>query len=42
MILTLTPNPALDQTILIEQLRVGEVNRFQESQLDPAGKSVNV
>lgn len=42
MILTLTPNPAVDQTIFVHHLAVGEVNRFHESQFDPAGKGVNV
>ncbi|MCL5962151.1 MAG: 1-phosphofructokinase [Chloroflexi bacterium] len=42
MIITLTPNPAVDQTIFVDRLEVGEVNRFRESQLDPAGKGINV
>lgn len=42
MILTITPNPAVDQTIFVSGLDIGEVNRFRESQLDPAGKGVNV
>ncbi|HET8656272.1 MAG TPA: 1-phosphofructokinase [Longimicrobiaceae bacterium] len=41
MILTLTLNPAVDQTIVLERLRDGEVNRFREQQLDPAGKGIN-
>ncbi|MHB1134342.1 MAG: 1-phosphofructokinase [Chloroflexota bacterium] len=42
MIITLTLNPAVDQTVFVRQLAVGEVNRFHESQLDPAGKGINV
>lgn len=41
MIITLTPNPSVDQTIFIDRLEPGEVNRFVSSQLDPAGKGVN-
>ncbi|MCL5264463.1 MAG: 1-phosphofructokinase [Chloroflexi bacterium] len=42
MIITLTLNPAVDQTIFVDHLEVGQVNRFNESQLDPAGKGINV
>ncbi len=42
MIITCTYNPALDQTLFVRQVQLGEVNRFTESQLDPAGKGVNV
>lgn len=42
MIITLTLNPAVDQTVFVDRLVVGEVNRFDESQLDPAGKGINV
>lgn len=42
MIITCTYNPALDQTLFVTQVQLGEVNRFRESQLDPAGKGVNV
>jgi 1-phosphofructokinase family hexose kinase len=42
MIVTLTANPAVDQTLWLDRLRVGEVNRPAEVQLDPAGKGVNV
>jgi len=41
MIITLTLNPAVDQTILVERLEIGAVNRFRESHLDPAGKGIN-
>ncbi len=42
MVITLTPNPAVDQTVFLDRLEVGDVNRFGTSQLDPAGKGVNV
>lgn len=41
MILTLTPNPALDKTLLVAALKHGTVNRARESHLDPGGKGVN-
>lgn len=42
MIITLTLNPSVDQTVFVRGLEVGQVNRFHESQLDPAGKGINV
>jgi 1-phosphofructokinase family hexose kinase len=42
MILTVTPNPAVDQTMWLEQISLGAVNRVAEAQLDPAGKGINV
>jgi 1-phosphofructokinase len=42
MILTLTLNPAVDLTLWLERLEVGGGNRALESQLDPAGKGINV
>ena len=42
MIVTLTPNPSLDRTIAIDDLRRGEVLRATSSRLDPGGKGVNV
>ncbi|MBI4497224.1 MAG: 1-phosphofructokinase [Chloroflexi bacterium] len=42
MIITLTPNPAVDHTSIVDCLKVGTVNRFQYSYLDPAGKGINV
>lgn len=41
MILTVTPNPALDQTMFLEHFRTGSVNRARATHLDPAGKGVN-
>lgn len=42
MIITLTLNPAVDQTVWVQRLAMGAVNRLRESQLDPAGKGINV
>lgn len=41
MIITLTLNPAVDQTMFVESLLPGEVNRVHQTQLDPAGKGIN-
>lgn len=42
MIITLTPNPTVDKTLFLDQLVLNDVNRYEESQLDPAGKGINV
>jgi len=42
MIITLTLNPAVDQTVWVPRLEVGAVNRARQAHLDPAGKGVNV
>jgi 1-phosphofructokinase len=42
MIITLTLNPAVDLTTVVQHLDVGGINRYREPQLDPAGKGVNV
>jgi 1-phosphofructokinase family hexose kinase len=42
VIITVTPNPAVDQTMWIRKLEAGEVNRAHETQIDPAGKGINV
>ncbi len=41
-IITVTLNPAIDQTLVVEQLAVGEANRVTESRTDPGGKGINV
>lgn len=41
MIVTFTPNPAVDKTLLVAALRHGSVNRCRESHLDPGGKGIN-
>jgi 1-phosphofructokinase family hexose kinase len=42
MIVTVTLNPAVDQTLWVERLSSGAEQRSSESQLDPAGKGINV
>lgn len=43
MILTVTPNPAVDQTVILEEpLTASEVNRSFDYQFDAGGKGVNV
>ncbi len=42
MIVTLTPNPAVDQTIWIDRLNQATVTRYRQWELDPAGKGINV
>ena len=41
-IVTVTLNPAIDQTLVVEQLRVGEGNRVTDLRTDPGGKGINV
>lgn len=41
-VVTVTLNPAIDQTIQVPHFRAGEVNRVTQSQIDPGGKGVNV
>ena len=42
MIVTVTPNPAVDQTVRVHRLEIAAVNRFFSPQLDASGKGVNV
>ncbi|MDI6828166.1 MAG: 1-phosphofructokinase [Armatimonadota bacterium] len=42
MIVTLTLNPAVDQTLLVPQVRLGETNRVRATDIDPGGKGLNV
>ena len=42
MIITVTPNPAVDKTLFVDRLAIDDVNRYEETELDPAGKGINV
>ena len=42
VILSFTPNPAVDKTLQVSQLEIGEVTRALDSDLDPGGKGINV
>jgi 1-phosphofructokinase family hexose kinase len=42
MILTVTPNPALDYTIRIDAFEPGRRGRYRDARYDPAGKGINV
>lgn len=41
-VLTVTLNPALDLTVQLPSLRLGEVNRSESLQVHAAGKGLNV
>ncbi|AGC68199.1 tagatose-6-phosphate kinase LacC [Thermoclostridium stercorarium subsp. stercorarium DSM 8532] len=42
MILTVTPNPAIDKTLYVEELKKGELNIVKNARTDPGGKGINV
>lgn len=41
MIITVTPNPAVDQTMFVDGFEPVGVNRAWDTHLDPAGKGIN-
>lgn len=42
MIYTLTMNPALDKTIVVNEFKIDSVNRVSSIRIDPGGKGINV
>ena len=42
MILTVTPNPALDYTIRLDAFEIGRRAKYRDPAVDPAGKGINV
>ena len=42
MIVTVTLNPAVDETLTVQRLQLGETNRIHETDIDPGGKGLNV
>ncbi len=42
MIITVTLNPAVDQTLELDRFVPGDTNRVRESRIDPGGKGINV
>jgi 1-phosphofructokinase family hexose kinase len=42
MILTVTPNPALDYSIRLDALEIGKRAKYRDPTIDPAGKGINV
>ncbi|WP_237567162.1 1-phosphofructokinase family hexose kinase, partial [Burkholderia thailandensis] len=41
-VVTVTPNPALDQTVRVRNLTLGDVNRAESLEFNAGGKGVNV
>jgi 1-phosphofructokinase len=41
-VITITLNPSLDKTVILDHLVVGGLNRVQQVRIDPGGKGINV
>ena len=41
-VLTVTLNPSIDKTVLVEKLKPFKLNRILDTRLDPGGKGINV
>jgi 1-phosphofructokinase len=41
-VLTVTLNPSMDKTILLDEFKEGSLNRVKQIRLDPGGKGINV
>jgi len=42
MIITVTPNPAIDRTVVLDELKRGQINRAKRSLTNLGGKGINV
>ena len=42
MILTVTPNPALDYTIRLDEFEIGRRAKYRDPRIEPAGKGMDV
>jgi len=42
LIVTVTLNPAVDETLTVDRVELGETNRIKETHFDPGGKGLNV
>ncbi len=42
MIVTVTLNPTIDQTLVLERFTAGDTLRVKSSRFDPGGKGINV